>query len=30
MAEIAPTRSAALALADERELMREGYRFLVE
>ena len=30
MAEIAPTRSAALALADERELMRQGYRFLDE
>ena len=30
MAEIVPTRSAALELADERELMRQGYRFLDE
>ena len=30
MAEIVPTRSAALQLADERELMRQGYRFLDE
>lgn len=30
MAEIAPTRSAALALVDERALMRQGYDFLDE
>ena len=30
MAEIAATKSAALALADERALMRQGYRFLDE
>lgn len=30
MAEIVPTRSAALELADERDLMRQGYRFLDE
>jgi V/A-type H+-transporting ATPase subunit D len=30
MAETAATRSAALALADERALMRQGYRFLDE
>ncbi len=30
MAEVVPTRSAALQLADERDLMRQGYRFLDE
>jgi V/A-type H+/Na+-transporting ATPase subunit D len=30
MREIAPTRSAALELADERKLMRQGYEFLDE
>jgi V/A-type H+-transporting ATPase subunit D len=30
MPEVAATRSAALALADERTLMRQGYRFLDE
>jgi len=30
MAETAATKSAALALADERALMRQGYRFLDE
>ncbi len=30
MAEVTATRSAALALADERALMRQGYRFLDE
>lgn len=30
MAEVVPTRSAALQLADERDLMQQGYRFLDE
>ncbi len=30
MREVAPTRSAALELADERKLMRQGYEFLDE
>jgi V/A-type H+-transporting ATPase subunit D len=30
MREVAPTRSAAIALADERKLMRQGYDFLDE
>jgi V/A-type H+-transporting ATPase subunit D len=30
MREVTPTRSAALELADERNLMRQGYRFLDE
>ncbi|HXY98497.1 MAG TPA: V-type ATP synthase subunit D [Stellaceae bacterium] len=30
MREVAPTRSAALDLADERRLMRQGYEFLDE
>lgn len=30
MAEVADTKSAALALADERDLMRQGYEFLDE
>ena len=30
MAEVAATKSAALALADERALMRQGYQFLDE
>ncbi|HQF30202.1 MAG TPA: V-type ATP synthase subunit D [Hyphomicrobiales bacterium] len=30
MAELAPTRSAALALADERQVIRQGYDFLDE
>jgi V/A-type H+-transporting ATPase subunit D len=30
MTEVAATKSAALALADERALMRQGYRFLDE
>lgn len=30
MREVQPTRSAALALADERRLMRQGYEFLDE
>lgn len=30
MREVAPTRSAAMALADERQLMRQGYNFLDE
>ena len=30
MREVAPTRSAALELADERRLMRQGYEFLDE
>jgi V/A-type H+-transporting ATPase subunit D len=30
MAELTPTRSLAIALADERRTMREGYAFLDE
>lgn len=30
MREVAPTRSAAIELADERKLMRQGYEFLDE
>jgi V/A-type H+-transporting ATPase subunit D len=30
MREVTPTRSAAMALADERKLMRQGYEFLDE
>lgn len=30
MREVAPTRSAAIELADERRLMRQGYQFLDE
>ncbi len=30
MREVTPTRSAAIELADERKLMRQGYEFLDE
>jgi vacuolar-type H+-ATPase subunit D/Vma8 len=30
MREVLPTRSAAMELADERKLMRQGYEFLDE